>query len=1453
VVLEEVEEKTAGEIHFHITISDGFVLFDDALLGVMPPESLKVLHKAVTLQRSRSKANVRSTFTLSKSLGFDHDAQTLGFEHDACLTTLYLCVRVQIPNSRLSHGVQALPRKSEIWDLFTEFSSGNGKPWSPRDFYDNVHVPEKDNQSSIPTVEELRCTLYPFQKRAVHWLLQREKLSGLCPDEIETEELSAGFVSSRDADGRPCFVNSFLGVATLDARQNGSTYQRTRGGLLAEEMGLGKTVEIMALICLHRQSEDIGQADPSYGQLPRTPATLIITPPSIIQQWKNEFQALAPSLRVLIYDGLRVEAAKSDHDELISRFTRQDVVLTTYNVLAKEIHYAESHDRSLRHEKKYMKRLSPLTRMLWWRVVLDEAQMVESGVSNAAKVANLIPRQLAWCVSGTPVRKDAKDLFGLLVFLRYQPYCYMPQLWDRLISHHRNLFKHVFRTITLRHTKEQITDEIQLPLQKRVVITVPFSAIEEQHYSSMFQQMAEACGLDGTGAPLSDDWDPENPETIEQMRTWLTRLRQTCLHPEVGSRNRRALGNGRGPLRTVSEVLEVMIDQNDTATRIEERNLLLSQIRRGQILEHAEYSELALQIWLATLEEVRLIVRDCRHQLTIELDKLSAEDLVSMPEDDKEAAEIARTGPHRQRLRAALEIDHMCIFFAANAYYQIKTKQIAKDESQSPQQSENLDGGPATAATSDVGPTQEPKQMQDSPAGPPNPASTSSPPNKGESKRKRNPNRVEPGSGEIEPSERLEATLEGSHGLTPREDAKSTQEPSSKPLSERAKKLEQQEETFYDMAKLLRRELLLEARKKADAFMVKVNVKIQQQLLVSIPKIITIKDHGGIESRNTFERIDRLLAVMERQTTQITEWRTKAVQLLTLPLVDNEETELVHGDEYESSTKQQDECYVYVDALRAIVSDRHDILTGQDNNLIEHEMKIVLAEAREGRGHAPQLLQQLLHTRRKLKPGKELGSMRGMITELRELKTTLRGSVEKSSSRAAAEHVIVNTALQRLHQVANEQNTAQSRLDKEIEIFKDTMNLRLEYYRQLQAISDTVAPYEENMTDEVRTRVLQNKEELENTSKARIATLKSKGRYLVHLRDETGDTETEQTCIICTSDFENGLLTSCGHSYCADCFRLWWASHRTCPTCKKHLSRNGFHQITYKPKGLTMEEEEAHSTDKQVALTDDPKGSTIYSGIREPILNQIKNIDLDGSFGTKIDTLARHMLWIREHDPGAKSIVFSQYRDFLDVLARAFAQFKIGFTGIDRKDGIQKFKNDPSMECFFLHAKAHSSGLNLVNATHVFLCEPLINTAIELQAIARVHRIGQHHETTVWMYLVEGTVEKSIYDISVKRRIDHMGRVKSRSPPGKKGKGKQEPLESQIEAANTLELEQTPLSHLLTKGSGGGELVRKEDLWNCLFRSRPGGIRASAEAEREVARHVGAEAAEARNGRVKEV
>lgn len=254
---------------------------------------------------------------------------------------------------------------------------------------------------------------------------------------------------------------------------------------------------------------------------------------------------------------------------------------------------------------------------------------------------------------------------------------------------------------------------------------------------------------------------------------------------------------------------------------------------------------------------------------------------------------------------------------------------------------------------------------------------------------------------------------------------------------------------------------------------------------------------------------------------------------------------------------------MYVDALRALIADRHDVLTGQDNELIKHEMSVAFKQAKEGQGHSPELLLKLLSVRTRLKPAKDLGSVRGMITELRELKTTLRGATEKGSSRAAAELLIVNAALRNLHQISVEQTKVVAGLDQEIELFKDTMNLRLDYYRQLQQISDTVAPFEEDLSEEARNIILLDKKASESRTKARIATLKSKGRYLVHLRDEATNVESQRLCIICQQPFEVGILTSCGHSYCIECLRLWWASHRNCPTCKKHLTRNDFHQITY--------------------------------------------------------------------------------------------------------------------------------------------------------------------------------------------------------------------------------------------------------------------------------------------------
>ena len=127
--------------------------------------------------------------------------------------------------------------------------------------------------------------------------------------------------------------------------------------------------------------------------------------------------------------------------------------------------------------------------------------------------------------------------------------------------------------------------------------------------------------------------------------------------------------------------------------------------------------------------------------------------------------------------------------------------------------------------------------------------------------------------------------------------------------------------------------------------------------------------------------------------------------------------------------------------------------------------------------------------------------------------------------------------------------------------------------------------------------------------------------------------------------------------------------------CKKPLKFNDFHQITYKPQDLVAQEEEPPTDFEHERHS----RNAIYSDISSGLLKEIKTIDLNGSFGTKIDTLARHVLWLREHDPGTKSIVFSQYKNFLTVLQRAFQRFGIISSSVDAPGGIEKFKKDPTV------------------------------------------------------------------------------------------------------------------------------------------------------------------------------
>ncbi|KAI1498559.1 SNF2 family N-terminal domain-containing protein [Biscogniauxia marginata] len=1218
----------------------------------------------------------------------------------------------------------------------------------PQDFYEAAFMPSHSYSGlSSDAVTGLESTLFPFQRRAVQWLLMREgvklstdsqtKAPQLVPYcKSSTSDLPLSFRSSEDANGRLVYFSDLYHLVSRDITPFQQTEDDLKGGILAEEMGLGKTVEIISLILMHkRPSQPPTVLDPYTNQEVRpTGATLIVTPATLQKQWLSEFKKHAPGLRVMAYSGIKNYPSKKgesgDEDQPVTELANCDVVITTYSVLQAEIHFAESlPERSMRYERQYERLQSPLTQLSWWRVCLDEAQEIESGTSNAAKLARLIPRVNAWGVTGTPVKRHIQDLWGLLLFLRYEPFASSLSIWDGLISTHKELFKSLFNRISLRHTKGAVRDELSLPPQKRFVLTMPFTAVEEQHYQEQFKSLARGFGLDEHGAPLQEDWKPEDPYVVDLMKRALSRLRQIVLHPELGPELRSVNQKSR-TLRTIEEVLDLMIEQSESLIKADQRAYLVSKLKRGQLLENSPRVKEALAIWEEVRDEIQPIVAGCREQLSIEIEKASQARVEEILEEDdgekshdyedffESKSDTARVGECRRKLRSALDIEHRAIFFIASAYYQIKSN----------------------------------KNM-------------------------------------------------------------------TKPDSEEFKRLEKLEVEGYELAKQIRKDILHEAHARASFFMERIRKRAESQAFVEIPEIKS-STLRGLESRSILEKLELLSASLDDQANLLDEWRESVIQLLLRPLVDEEGEAEITGDEYEDSTKIQDELMAYTLALRAVVGDRQGSISGLINERVRYETLYAIRQAKNGEGHAPEKTLILLEQREAAKPPLDDLSLRGIVIDLRALGTQLRQDADRGSDRARVELEIVQKQLKLIQRQITDQNKAATALERELDQFTSAMNSRVEFYRQLQGVSDTVAALELAVPpgregQDVITSHWNAFLEEEQAVHRRSIAAQAKHRYLLHLKAAGQNSNEPRICVICQSDFTLGVLTVCGHQFCKECMTLWWKAHHNCPVCKRHLSLAMLHDITLKKQELRLHQEQSQ-VPGSADTRNKSKKSGIYSEFNDAKLEAIKDIVLDGpSFATKIDTLIKHILWLREEDPGAKSIIFSQFKGFLDVLAQAFNTYRIGFTSFDNKgNAVTRFKQEPGIECFLMDARAHASGLNLVNASHVFLCEPVLNTALELQAIARVDRIGQEHETTVWLYLVDGTIEESIHNLSVRRRMEHIGETN-------KGKSKEtahpDVSDLSLEAANSMELQQAALAKLMDKEKELGEVVDKNDLWECLF------------------------------------
>ncbi|TMW67746.1 hypothetical protein Poli38472_007418 [Pythium oligandrum] len=384
-------------------------------------------------------------------------------------------------------------------------------------------IDNTDDEKDDPAQELVQhlngIELRSHQKQALSWMIWREtqaevKAASSPPKSAmasANEDINPLWEKRYFQSQRTYFINPFEKIASLEPPAPPSP---CLGGILADDMGMGKTMMLLSLIA-HRKLYRSGTAGDTGSKTQRRGKTLIICPLSLLHQWKDEVhnRFKPQTLSVLVYYG--------DERETASFSIKSDIVLTTYGVLSSEF-------------EKQKNGSSVLLGTEWDRVILDEAHSIKNRATTYFRACAALQAVHRWCLTGTPIQNSLSDLFSLLCFLRYEPWSRVAW-WKRVIA---NPFeqgddqalvrlKVILTPILLRRTKHSRDAHgkniVELPPKHIEIAKLQFTEEEREFYQAVYDRSrAEFNGYVSSGAGMS---------SYIAIFALLLRLRQACDHP----------------------------------------------------------------------------------------------------------------------------------------------------------------------------------------------------------------------------------------------------------------------------------------------------------------------------------------------------------------------------------------------------------------------------------------------------------------------------------------------------------------------------------------------------------------------------------------------------------------------------------------------------------------------------------------------------------------------------------------------------------------------------------------------------------------------------------------------------------------------------------------------------------------------------------------------------------
>ncbi len=292
-------------------------------------------------------------------------------------------------------------------------------------------------------------------------------------------------------------------------------------GILADDKGLGKTVQALAHILIEKEA---GRLD--------CPA-LVVAPTSMMSVWKSEATRFAPALKVLVSHG-------SKRKEGFEHIARHDLVVTTYALLRLDEEELKKHAYHI--------------------IVLDEAQNIKNAKTKAAAIAAQLKARHRLCLTGTPLENHLGELWSLFNFLlpgflgdeRVFRARYRTPIEKEGDSVRRDFLARRVKPFLLRRTKEKVAGE--LPPKTEITRSVELGGAQADLYetvrAAMDKRVREEIAVRGLARSHIIVLDA------------LLKLRQICCDPRLV----KALGTAKKPvpsakLELLMEMLEELLDE----------------------------------------------------------------------------------------------------------------------------------------------------------------------------------------------------------------------------------------------------------------------------------------------------------------------------------------------------------------------------------------------------------------------------------------------------------------------------------------------------------------------------------------------------------------------------------------------------------------------------------------------------------------------------------------------------------------------------------------------------------------------------------------------------------------------------------------------------------------------------------------------------------------------------